>query len=773
MSDIASPATGIPIESLTQTGGVPETRFKDAAAVCDCVDEMRRANDTRAGMDAKVKGLVDGNPPFKKADLRAAGQSWRANANFREAEAMLASAQGAFYDVMTEAPTLATVELDFGPEAERGRISRIVTEEFDRTNKEDRTLDSRLQLSQHEMVLYGLGPMIWENEFDFRARAVPKSQFLIPDGTECEMDAWEVFGVLVDYKPHELYNFIKDGKAARTVGWNTEAVKRMLVNAAPKPDSSPGGPDWMFLQQQIRNNDLGYSARSKVIRTAHVWWREFPEPIESAGRITHVIVPADAPSQGGTPEYLYEKQKQYADWEQTVCPFYYDQGDGTHHSVKGIGVKFYGALELRNRMFNAMIDAGNERTKIVFQAASPEAAQSFQIVPAGPYSLVPTGATFIPMQQGSVLQDPLLIMREINATVTANLSQYRQNLEREKGNPITAREVQARAEQQSLLGKTQLSRYYAQLDAFWSERYRRIINRRLTTPLPGGKQAEEFRKRCYDRGVPLEALSKVKSVRATRVAGQGNPFLRIMAIQNLLQFAPMFGGDGRMALLEDLVAAQTGQSMVARYVPASDKAQVATHDSWEAAQEHTSMKVGNPTPVVGSQNHVVHVESHMAAGVQALNSLQQGADPGAVLQFIDQDGPHIAAHLNELAGDPTRKREFSLLEDQFKDFSKATDQLRDDVQKNYEQQQKNAAGLAQAAAIAGGMDPNTAIKAAQAQADAKLKSAKVANDIALKRHKTSVDLSLKDAKTAAGIRMAKSKQVAQTALAAQAQKQSE
>ena len=111
MSDFATASSGIPLETLGEKGTVPETRFKDAAAVSDLVSILKQANDKRNSTDAKCAGLIAGNPPYKSADLKNAGQSWRANVNFREAEAFVCTAQSAFYDVLTEAPTMARLSL--------------------------------------------------------------------------------------------------------------------------------------------------------------------------------------------------------------------------------------------------------------------------------------------------------------------------------------------------------------------------------------------------------------------------------------------------------------------------------------------------------------------------------------------------------------------------------------------------------------------------------------------------------------------------------------
>ena len=52
-----------------------------------------------------------------------------------------------------------------------------------------------------------------------------------------------------------------------------------------------------------------------------------------------------------------------------------------------------------------------------------------------------------------------------------------------------------------------------------------------------------------------------------------------------------------------------------------------------------------PPVVTSSQNAVTYASTFLAAGVQAMQSLQQGGNPMEVLQFLGICGPAIAAHL--------------------------------------------------------------------------------------------------------------------------------
>src|SRR4030095_16878827 len=131
-------------------------------------------------------------------------------------------------------------------------------------------------------------------------------------------------------------------------------------------------------------------------------------------------------------------------------------------------------------------------------------------------------------------------------------------LEKPQGNPRTAFELSLQAQQASTLNKTQISRYYCQLDDWYSERYRRASNKDIPKSSTDDwlKLALEFQKRCEQSGVPRDALDKA-IVNATRVVGPGSAFLRMQMLQSA--FTMVYAAlpeDGKYNLLSDVISSQ-------------------------------------------------------------------------------------------------------------------------------------------------------------------------------------------------------------------------
>lgn len=724
----------LPLENIDDAGSPPESRLSSAKAVVDLVKMLTRADEERARVRAKVKGIVDGNPPYSPSQLKRTGQSYRTNVNFREAEAFFSIALTAFYDIFSETPTYATVKTNVGNEAERVAYSRIITEEFDRLQKKDTEFDYTMQLSQHEMVLFGSGPLTFESPTSWKARAIKSGDLLIPENTRSNPNDWEVAVVRRNYQAHELYGYIRDAKAATSVGWDVDAVRNSIIESGPEEYRREG--NWEWHQQKIRNNDLHYSAQCSLINCAHVYVREYPKGDELKGKISCYIVREDENSD----KFLYKHIGKYSSWEEVLHPMYYDKGDGQHHSVKGLGVKMYPVIELKNRQKCHMIDVAATASSMQLQAETPEAMQKASVVQMGPYSILPSGYRVVQRQFSGIADAPMAVDRELENVMQSNLSQYRQRLDKPQGNPKTATEIQAIVQQASVLGKTQIARYYQQLDKFFEERYKRASGQNVVDA-----DAIEFQKRIKERGVPTEALNDIDYVQASRNYGQGSAFLRLQTITGLMQISGQLPESGRSALLRDYIAALAGQQQVGRYMVEPEQDVYAKDQIAEANIENAVMQTGNPVIITDSQNHVLHAQTHLSKGSEVAQAIQQGGNAVAAVGFFGLLVPHIEEHIMQLSADQERKEEVKMLGDQLQELSSFANEVANQVEQQMQKEQQSAME-AEAGPSAEEQMKMTAMERDEARKDAALQAEIERNNLKMQQ-----EMALADAKAAASL----------------------
>jgi hypothetical protein len=451
---------------------------------------------------------------------------------------------------------------------------------------------------------------------------------------------------------------------------------------------------------------------------------------------------------------LYHQQDAYEDMRQAIVAFFYDRGDGTGHSVRGLGIKMFKLLIAKMRLDNATFDAAFARAAIMLKALGNTSSQQLALQHLGPYTILPAGYEFVPTGVPGLVDAPMAVSRSLDNTLESNLGQYRARVEKPQGNPRTAFELQLQAQQASTLNKTQISRYYQQLDDWYGERFRRASNKDIpqSTKNKWLKLALEFQERCEKSGVPRRAIDHAV-VRATRVVGQGSAFLRMQMLQSAFQMVyAALPEDGKFNMLSDVISSQVGRQQSERYLPLPPQRSMEAQQMWDANIENDTLKNRGQVLLTPQQNDVIHTQVHLAFAMQALNTVPQGANPVEVLGILQVAGPHIASHLERLKGNPMRKPEVKMLMQQFNQLSSAYDQLEAMVEQEQQRQQKEMAEMqqaqAQAQGIMGGQDPETQIKWATARSDTQIKQFKAQQQMRLKEIKTKQDMALKDAKTA-------------------------
>lgn len=735
----------LPLATLNADGSPPASRLNDAAAVRTIIERLLTANGPRAKVDATVFGLVTGNLPYKWGSLSKRGELWRTNTNWRIAEAFLDNKRSVPWDVVTEAPVYCNIQLSRAATKDDDKLndwSQAYTELFDKLNRADADLNYMFLRSQYEMILYRCGPCVWENEWDYRACSLSQGDLLLPNRAPSCVNKWKQMGAITAFTADELYACIRD--PATATHWNVPEARRALMNVFP----AEGWPanrrnDWAWYEQGMNNNDLYIGDISESIQVGNFYYREFPKEGEMEGRITHCMVLMD----GQADKFLYRQVGRYAKWQQFINPFYYDSGDGTHHSVKGDGIKFYGALETYNRLMCHLVDLSFINSSNHWQAATANDLQNLSIEVNGPNIIHPPGITHLPMQMHQSMDGPLAVKQDLLSTVTNNLSQYRQEVNQKSGNPVTKREIDMQSTERSTLPRSQISRYFEQLDDFWAERLRRATNPDLLEINPGGKEALAFQRECVEAGIPRSALRQVESVRAYRTAGFGSRDERMQAMQRMLARLATYDERGRDRVLQDLDALDVGYANARRYRPtkktlsANQAEQIA-----DATDKVAGMKVGVQPGVAPSQNPVIYASVYLKAADAAAGTIaqSQGATTREVFSFLEACCPAIRAQLDRFAQDPTRKALFENMDKHYEKLAGLQDQLGKQLQQQAQQKAQQQKQLQEKSSQLNG---ELALKAQSDQMKAQLKDREVQHRMRLRQQQAAQKQQLTDTST--------------------------
>jgi hypothetical protein len=138
------------------------------------------------------------------------------------------------------------------------------------------SIKNAIEISQLGMVYfsYGVGFAFFEDDTDWRWRVAGLKDFYLPRGIPASDSRIEFCCARRSYYAHELYQYIKDPKSARAVGWDVDQARQAIINAVPA-DVSGTRLEWEEIQVMLKDNDLSLSfARSAEIQTIHYYVRE-------------------------------------------------------------------------------------------------------------------------------------------------------------------------------------------------------------------------------------------------------------------------------------------------------------------------------------------------------------------------------------------------------------------------------------------------------------------------------------------------------------------
>lgn len=735
---------------------VPECRIGTASNARQLVGTLKRAEDVRVKRRNKQQGLLDGNPPVPPEKLRSLGRGEEPNINLREAEGALDAAKTPYYGLVFDVPLFAQINFKYGDDPVlNGEWSRTISEEFHEMVDSWDGFDFNIQLHQWEMCYYGVGPIYWQDARDWRFQALKIGKLLVPDRTKADIEKLEVCAIPHSYMAHELWQFIKNEDAAKTAGWNIEAVKKAIVSASTKNTTDRTGTgSWDYYQTALRNGDLYWGiSQSKTIQVVHLLSREF------SGKITHHIILDEGEFSKSTTintfpseEFLYEKKERFESFANVICPFFFDIGTGDWHSIKGLGPKIFDFCSLSNLLTMRLISGAIVGSGILLKAMNGKSLQETSIAHIGSgVSVIAPDFDVQQMRLAENLQGPLTVKRDLQNTLQSNTGNYRQRVSDENQEP-TLGQAEMNARQQATLGQGAVNRYCKIGDRMYREMLRRALSPSLTKSDPGGEMALEFRMRCLKRGMPEDALKfeNICSVKMTRSIGNGSAQIRQMTASALIPMLQTMQEPGRNNALRIWAASLPGggQQLADMLYPPIREADTPDDQDWAASMENSVLREQNDTlPVVThKQDHVLHFGSHFADVAKHAQQVQSGqGNPMELLVHIEKVGPHTHEHLAAISMDESRKGQMKGMMEAWMGLSKMADQLRQQIE---EAQAAAAASQPQQA-------PDPALIAALAKVDGELalKARKQQGDFMLKAQKQRFTLMQKDASLAHDMRL--------------------
>lgn len=757
--DDKRPDVTVEPETLSDTGAVPETRIGSAALVNAIVQRYVQDDQIRAQKRSLVDRMLAGSRPYDPGLLAKTGQSDRSNVPFREAEGHVEARLTTYFNLIFEPPCLVRVKVKDTKLSDHN-YAGIIASKFHDMLMEWPGFVHNMLLHQKQMVIHAVGPIYFPDERDWHFKALRHGSFLVNSQAESTIDTFSNCVIRGKYMAHELFwkiyarpEELKAGitdamktQTAKEHGWNIDMVRRLIMDANKNVTKDRDDPyqmsRWESIQQEIKNGDTLYSQQnSDEIHVAHLLQREY------RGKISWYIVPDN--NTDVTNEYLYAGQEIYDDFTQAICLFFSGIGDGSYHSIQGMGKKIYSHSAINDRLRNNLIDAATLKSTMVIQSAGNDVSDVRKIQ-IRRYTVLPQNVKIVANAFDPDIKGTLAVVQSLENSLARNVGTERPDLgDHGVADKVsTALGERLRLSREGRLERSEIMLYYLYCDQLYREIKRRVFLDGLTQSDPSYDSVQRFKQACIDAGVPEGLLNNdAWTLSATRAVGFGSPAQSREIWDAVVSMAGYFPELGKVKAVKRNVSALIGAAEAEEIMPDDDTAQDPSNQESFAVIENSVMGLGGQVAVGKDQFHIAHLAVHFEPMEQIAQQFVStggiGANPMKTHDFFMEELNHGAQHLDFIKDDITRKPEYTDYMKRFDELLKVFNAISTMVKKL--QQQLDAQQQAQQQAQAGGGDPEYQLKMQKMMLDHQRAQQKEVDMQQIREEKTKHTIELKNA----------------------------
>jgi hypothetical protein len=790
-------------QNTTERGTPPKHRIATAEGAKRLFEDFKDDAEPKSRQWARIQGLYDRNPPYNPDEMERQGRSGQTNVNTGEMEAAIDAQVGAANEAMFEVPTLIQVQIrePFRPQRDENNYEEIIEEEYTKTLHSWSDFFSNFDLVFKETFKFGMGYVLWPDENDWRSKAFKASTLLYPAQSKVPVDSLDIFMVRDEIPLRELFDIAQDEESAKAAGWDVPYLRDVIVESYQLSNNSSDGEEhqtstWESVQQKIKNNDPEVERQEfKGLKVVHAGVREL-----DTNQVTHLIFPEDV----STTEFLFKADRRFGQMKNLIWLMTYDYGDGYLRSVKGLGHRSFMHMDLSNRLFSSIMDAGLLSSGLLVQPSTAADLSRLQLMHLGPVTVVPQGLNVIQSSFTPPINHLLPLRQMSSELVNNNLGIFRPRLE----NPLsretekTAAQVQHEASREARTEKFLATHRYNMMDGWHNETYRRMTEPEYLFAgyqnvsdaiqvysengfsvravieaseryIPGREQALEFFFACYNRGVPADLIMNLNAldIKTSRAIGLGSISQKNQALNELMSVRDAMDTFGKRHTEREWTAARIGgYTNVGKFFPLVNRDQTPSNETSIASLENNAMMDGTQIPVGEDQGHYIHARTHLVHSVNLLQGIlnQQVSkfDPVQVFRFLLLAIPHIQTHMGKMQNDPamqtklaelTQALQFVIqgakkLEAQVSELQKQQERLKQDQEKEIQALQERAdENAVKIETEKHRIDKEMELKAAETEALNATRFQKMQASIATKAQQTESSIAIDAAKTEAEI----------------------
>jgi hypothetical protein len=617
------------LDTLDTPSADTKERLTNPSALRALHEGFAKDDEQTAANRAAIQELMDFVPPYDPAELAERGMSERFNVNFGLGASYKNEAVGAYLDIVTAPTSLVKIPLEEEVDPDmRGTWGSIMSEEWTKMIRSwDAWLPNMLMLAD-TFVSQGLGVTWFEDRSSMRFEACSLEDCKFPPDAQAVPSRIEAMTMERVFSISELYAKIEDKEQDKDIdGWNGPAIKRLIELARPA-DTLP--PEWNYeaAARLVKSCRLSSARSLPSIRLVWGMIRELD------GTISVYAVSAKGLDQPGSPvthgeeEWVYRRRMAYEDANEFFQIFAFSVGNKNRiYTIRGLGYAIYEAAQADNILRCKMMDAARHRAGEIYHPESTiDSVEDIQFVDIGHAVIAPKGL------RGQLSQNSVRMDQSIGYALDANQSVIQRHsagfsstLADKPGTRRNEMQVTAELEHLNKMTGFAVSLFYTPYDNLLRELVRRAFQE-TQSDLVCQSLVNRMKEACESRGVPRDIFGKIdlRGVQGTRLTGAGSKGSRIISFQQASQLFPEMDEQGQEFFNFDFASEILDAERAVRYfgLPGERRGHV---DEALAQLENNDLLEGQFVEPVDGENKMVHLRVHLAALVEGLDDVNQGA----------------------------------------------------------------------------------------------------------------------------------------------------
>ena len=539
------------------------------------------------------------------------------------------------------------------------------------------------------LVLHGVGPLWWSNDYEWMPKFVALDDMLIPTDTPLELsEELGYFGINSWLTPWQLYQMTQQEKS--DPGWDKALAMDILRSLLESKNFTPDyfdKPEKIEALWKQRSTYLNSDSVPKVKLTTFYhqdgetgkWWRKVLVRENQSSSFSSI----------STDKFLYEGKQAFSGSIDNILHMQY--GDGSvvapfkYRSVRGLGMLLYSVIELMNRLRCQFTQHVFSNLIPLLRITNPSDRDRPRMLEMQSYGVVEDGVSFVKAEERHQI-DPRLVqdsMSEFRQLMTESSASYVQETDNGTQKAQTLGEAQIKLQSANKIVSSMLMGAYMQEGFLFEEIIRRFLSKTSTDP-----EVKQFQERCRADGIPDELMvPDAWQVDITRAFGAGDQTLAQQQVTSLLALSPQLDPTAQREVRRDYISVMTGNPDYALALVPEEKNAVT--DGRKAAEDvFGTLMLGVPIGLregIEQRDYVAAMLAMMEAVVMRIHKTDDVGTPADVIG-LQNAAQNVAQHIQILSQDPNEKESVAAAG---KELGKMMNDVKAFQQRQQEAQQKS------------------------------------------------------------------------------------